>query len=64
MWILILVIGGIGKDVQMTSMTGDQCRQAVIELLPYERNMQAACVGPNGESFTTEDAAVDSRDRQ
>ena len=60
MWILIIAIGGFSgvSDVKTVQMTQEQCRQAVVQMLPLRSALGAVCVGPNGEKFTFEDAAV------
>lgn len=60
MWILIIAIGsalGGVSDVKHMPMTPEQCRQAVVQLLPLRSALGAVCVGQNGEKFTFEDAA-------
>lgn len=58
MWILLIAIGGFNgvSDVKHVEMTGEQCRQAVVQMKPLSRAIGAVCVGPNGEKFGFEDA--------
>lgn len=52
-WILLVVVAGIGgADVIHIPMTEPQCREAVRQLHPLEKRLQAACLGPNGEVFS------------
>lgn len=57
MWKLIVVLGGLTgvNDVEFHDMPKDQCVSSMKQLLPLNKYIGLACVGPNGEQVTVED---------
>lgn len=56
-WVLIIAIGGIVNvsDVQLhPDLTEAQCKAAVVSLAPIQA-VGAACIGPGGEVFDTDE---------
>lgn len=56
-WILIIAIGGVVSmsDIKTVPMTEMQCRAAVEQLYPLSKTIAAACVGPEGQTFSFTD---------
>lgn len=51
-WILLIVAASIsGVSITTIQMTEPQCREAVRQLYPLKKRLQASCVGVKGEAF-------------